>query len=411
MSTVGVQCLESSRCFINGNYDHVLIDGLFAGQTGHPIVGQISIEEGETYLKIQPGQLVYKGEDLASSYFIYYPSYESNLNGQMIVLKWSEETVNGETTQKWTSCNYNAVTSNSIQISHQYVHPADDKGGFFLASSGNANLCVFQRSFSASGVPPEDLRFSNSTKDLNVYYSPGMFFANKSDYPTLAPARDARQVTSTNNIASVVASASNQIVSALLVKDAASHNGFSIYEDAPLFNAEASSLCLGTIADAQLLGVNSFHELDTIPLFLSSSASVTFYNMSTFGSDIVLYDAVDNLTYPLGDSTTLALSVIGGEEAGRYYICRASNSTENATGLENVQNNWMPIAYVPAKGTIVLNTRLSDEVDAMLYSPSGLLVSETKVYNSYSFTGLPTGVYLLQLDANGQERQLKVVVY
>lgn len=401
---------------VNGSYDNVLIKGLFPNSNTQ-VVGHIT-ENGDSYrLTINGAQVVKTGTLLGDYYFIYCgitKEYNADdltyqdLGGQ-IIMDWDNNN------QVWTQ-NGNGFA----QVTHANELASYCSSGFVIAVNNN-NRLVSSTDFDGFmlGLPTNGNHFKltrtgdldptnnvssiiDPVEGLELAYTADMFVANQ---PAPANPAPSRANSRPEGIMCISAQANDQVVSTLIMESNKAINNFSRLEDAPLFDVQNADLCLGTLAGTQLVGVNKLHHIDTVPLYLTKSATLTFEGVSSMGYTISLYDAAEGTLRELHDGDTYQANIISGEEAGRYFIVGAP---EVITSTEQI-DSWNALAYSPAKGMLVVRTE--SEATVCIYNMAGQLIATENNKQQYQFEGLETGVYAVSAEGRGNQKQMKVIVY
>lgn len=427
---------------MTGSHDLVLIKGIYPGDTQCSIIGQIIQENDKYKLLIPGGQKVHDDgtDDKYNDYYLYI-CHEGDMGymAKTIELEWNgydewQQTLqDNRSISAWTIPN---LFGDDWQIGRYYYssqisHLSDIVGhdGVRLAYHEKYNASdvfsgkfhIYDRFTLTRISDDQGIEEANSSSDpskenkLEVRYTKDMFKANKPNNNAYAPQRIVSEQNSLeNDLIFISATTQNGFhANTLLVVEEKAQKGFNAKEDAPLFDVTNARFSFATLAGSQLVGVNVFNDWDSIPLFLSESATLRFRNIQRLGADVVLYDAINNIYTPLHNNQEVEVSIEIGEEAGRYFICHAPLSPNSATSLPMVdyEGQWNPIAYSPAKGKVVINTCTDFISSVHLYTISGLLVDNIDVMKQATFNNLASGIYIVQIEANQQVRQIKVRVY
>ena len=378
---------------ILGNYDHVLIDGLYPNCTNTPIVGKITWRsdgsEGKYYLTIPEAQLVNEKDpgNAAANYFFYIKG-----RNKTIEMVWD----NGAKT--WTQ------PGDQLQISHLNANPSGTSDGFIIGDGTNGVLHQTEH------IEHDDkIQLSSQNDRLQVSFTPQMFAANMSELQIIGASLHAPARVDNNPIVCIVANDGTYQTSTLIVVDENADNEFRKREDAPLFDIHKSAFCLGTIAGTQIVGINSIAELDNLPLYVSASATIVCNNIEAFGEEVELYDAINDIATTISNNHPLQLYIADGEQAGKYYLRRAS-ATEDTPSDNNSCTEVRTVVYSPARATIMVNSsQTTDEVQ--VYNMAGQLVASAQNVQRQQFTGLQQGIYIVEITHANNTQQAKVTVY
>lgn len=375
---------------ILGNYDHVLIDGLYPNCTNTPIVGKITrSSEGKYYLTIPEAQLVNEKEpgNAAANYFFYIKG-----RNDTIKMVWDNDA------KTWTQ------PDKQLQISHLNANPSSSSDGFII---GNGTIGVLHQT---EHIEHDDNILLSSQNDrLQVSFTPQMFAANVSELQITGASLHAPARVDNNPVVCIVANDGTYQTSTLIVVDENADNEFRKREDAPLFDIHKSAFCLGTIAGTQIVGINSIAELDNLPLYVSASATIVCNNIEAFGEEVELYDAINDIATTISNNHPLQLYIADGEQAGKYYLRRAS-ATEDTPSNDNSCTEVRTVVYSPARATIMVNSSQTvDEVQ--VYNMAGQLVASAQNVQRQQFTGLQQGIYIVEITHANNTQQAKVTVY
>lgn len=375
---------------ILGNYDHVLIDGLYPNCTNTPIVGKITrSSEGKYYLTIPEAQLVNEKDpgNAAANYFFYIKG-----RGQTIEMVWDNDA------KTWTQA------GDQLQISHLNANPSSSSDGFIIGDGTNGVLHQTEH------IEHDDNILLSSQNDrLQVSFTPQMFAANVSELQIAGASLHAPARVDNNPVVCIVANDGTYQTSTLIVVDENADNEFRKREDAPLFDIHKSAFCLGTIAGTQIVGINSIAELDNLPLYVSASATIVCNNTEAFGDEVELYDAINDITTTICNNQPLQLYIADGEQAGKYYLRRAS-ATEDTPSNDNSCAAVNTVVYSPARATIMVNSsQMADEVH--VYNMAGQLVASAQNVQRQQFTGLQQGIYIVEITHANNTKQAKVTVF
>lgn len=375
---------------ILGNYDHVLIDGLYPNCTNTPIVGKITWRsDGKYYLTIPEAQLVNEKDpgNAAANYFFYIKG-----RNQTIEMVWDNDA------KTWTQPN------KQLQISHLNANPSGSSDGFIIGDGTNGVL------HQTKHIEHDDkIQLSSQNDRLQVSFTPQMFAANVSELQITGASLHAPARVDNNPVVCIVANDGTYQTSTLIVVDENADNEFRKREDAPLFDIHKSAFCLGTIAGTQIVGINSIAELDNLPLYVSASATIVCNNIEAFGEEVELYDAINDIATTISNNHPLQLYIADGEQAGKYYLRRAS-ATEDTPSDDNSCTEVRTVVYSPARATIMVNSsQTADEVQ--VYNMAGQFVSSAQNVQRQQFTGLQQGIYIVEITHANNTQQAKVTVY
>ena len=378
---------------ILGNYDHVLIDGLYPNCTNTPIVGKITWRsdgsEGKYYLTIPEAQLVNEKDpgNAAANYFFYIKG-----RNKTIEMVWDNAA------KTWTQ------PGDQLQISHLNANPSGSSDGFIIGDGTNGVLHQTEH------IEHDDkIQLSKQNDRLQVSFTPQMFAANVSELQITGASLHAPARVDNNPVVCIVANDGTYQTSTLIVVDENADNEFRKREDAPLFDIHKSAFCLGTIAGTQIVGINSIAELDNLPLYVSASATIVCNNIEAFGEEVELYDAINDIATTISNNHPLQLYIADGEQAGKYYLRRAS-ATEDTPSNDNSCTEVRTVVYSPARATIMVNSsQTADEVQ--VYNMAGQLVASAQNVQRQQFTGLQQGIYIVEITHANNTQQAKVTVY
>ena len=376
---------------ILGNYDHVLIDGLYPNCTNTPVVGKITFSDGKYHLTIPEAQLVNEQDanNTSANYFFYTKG-----RGKAIEMVWD----NANAAKTWTQA------GNQLQISHLNANPSSSSDGFYIGDGTNG---VFHQT---KHIEHDDnIQLSSQNDRLQVSFTPQMFAANVSELQIVGASLHAPARVDNNPVVCIVANDGTYQTSTLIVVDENADNEFRKREDAPLFDIHKSAFCLGTIAGTQIVGINSIAELDNLPLYVSASATIVCNNIEAFGEEVELYDAINDIATTISNNHPLQLYIADGEQAGKYYLRRAS-ATEDTPSNDNSCTEVRTVVYSPARATIMVNSsQTADEVQ--VYNMAGQLVASAQNVQRQQFTGLQQGIYIVEITHANNTQQAKVTVY
>lgn len=375
---------------ILGNYDHVLIDGLYPNCTNTPVVGKITLgSDGKFHLAIPESQLVNEQDanNTSANYFFYTKG-----RGKAIEMVWDNKA------RTWTQA------GNQLQISHLNANPSSSSDGFLIGDGTNG---VFRQTKHIE--PNNNILLSSQNDRLQVSFTPHMFAANVSELQIAGASLHAPARVENNPVVSITANDGTYQTSTLIVVDEYADNDFRKKEDAPLFDIHKSAFCLGTIAGTQIVGINSIAELDNLPLYVSASATIVCNNIEAFGEEVELYDAINDIATTISNNHPLQLFIADGEQAGKYYLRRAS-ATEDTPSDNNSCTEVRTVVYSPARATIMVNSsQTADEVQ--VYNMAGQLVASAQNVQRQQFTGLQQGIYIVEITHANNTQQAKVTVY
>lgn len=377
---------------ILGNYDHVLIDGLYPNCTNTPVVGKITLgNDGKYHLTIPESQLVNEqnANNTSANYFFYTKG-----RGKAIEMVWD----NANAAKTWTQA------GNQLQISHLNANPSSSSDGFYIGDGTNG---VFHQT---KHIEHDDnIQLSSQNDRLQVSFTPQMFAANVSELQITGASLHAPARVDNNPVVCIVANDGTYQTSTLIVVDENADNEFRKREDAPLFDIHKSAFCLGTIAGTQIVGINSIAELDNLPLYVSASATIVCNNIEAFGEEVELYDAINDIATTISNNQPLQLFIADGEQAGKYYLRRAS-ATEDTPSNDNSCTEVRTVVYSPARATIMVNSsQTADEVQ--VYNMAGQLVASAQNVQRQQFTGLQQGIYIVEITHANNTKQAKVTVF
>lgn len=375
---------------ILGNYDHVLIDGLYPNCTNTPIVGKITrSSEGKYYLTIPEAQLVNEKDpgNTAANYFFYIKG-----RNKTIEMVWNNDA------KTWTK------PGDQLQISHLNANPSGSSDGFIIGDGTNGVLHQTEH------IEHDDkIQLSSQNDRLQVSFTPQMFAANVSELQITGASLHAPARVDNNPVVCIVANDGTYQTSTLIVVDENADNEFRKREDAPLFDIHKSAFCLGTIAGTQIVGINSIAELDNLPLYVSASATIVCNNIEAFGEEVELYDAINDITTTISNNHPLQLYIADGEQAGKYYL-RLASAPDDIPSDDNSFTEVNTVVYSPARATIMVNSsQTADEVQ--VYNMAGQLVASAQNVQRQQFTGLQQGIYIVEITHANNTQQAKVTVY
>ncbi len=375
---------------ILGNYDHVLIDGLYPNCTNTPIVGKITWRsDGKYYLTIPEAQLVNEKDpgNAAANYFFYIKG-----RNKTIEMVWD----NGAKT--WTQ------PGDQLQISHLNANPSGSSDGFIIGDGTNG---VFHQT---EHIEPDNIiQLSSQNDRLQISFTPHMFAANVSELQIAGASLHAPARVEDNPVVSITANDGTYQTSTLIVVDEYADNDFRKKEDAPLFDIHKSAFCLSTIAGTQLVGINSIAELDNLPLYVSASATIVCNNIEALGDEVELYDAINDISTPIHNNQPLQLHIADGEQAGKYYL-RLASAPEDIPSDDNSFTEVNTVVYSPARATIVVNSSQPAE-EMQVYDMAGQLVASVQNVQRHQFTGLQQGIYVVKITHANNTKQVKVTVF
>ena len=379
---------------ILGNYDHVLIDGLYPNCTNTPIVGKITrSSEGKYHLTIPQAQLVNEKNpnNIADNYFFYNIKRDTTKT-KTIEMVWDN------VAKTWTQPN------KQLQISHLNANPSSSSDGFIIGDGTNGVLHQTEH------IEHDDkIQLSKQNDRLQVSFTPQMFAANVSELQIAGASLHAPARVEDNPVVSITANDGTYQTSTLIVVDEYADNDFRKKEDAPLFDIHKSAFCLGTIAGTQLVGINSIAELDNLPLYVSASATIVCNNIEALGDEVELYDAINDISTPIHNNQPLQLYIADGEQAGKYYL-RLASAPDDIPSDDNSFTEVNTVVYSPARATIMVNSsQTADEVQ--VYNMAGQLVASAQNVQRQQFTGLQQGIYIVEITHANNTQQAKVTVY
>ena len=371
---------------ILGNYDHVLIDGLYPNCTNTPVVGKITLgSDGKYHLTIPESQLVNEqnANNTSANYFFYTKG-----RGKAIEMVWDNAA------KTWTQA------GNQLQISHLNANPSSSSDGFLIDG-------VFHQT---KHIEPDDNILLSSQNDrLQISFTPHMFAANVSELQITGASLHAPARVDNNPVVCIVANDGTYQTSTLIVVDENADNEFRKREDAPLFDIHKSAFCLGTIAGTQIVGINSIAELDNLPLYVSASATIVCNNIEAFGEEVELYDAINDISTPIHNNQPLQLYIADGEQAGKYYL-RLASAPDDIPSDDNSFTEVNTVVYSPARATIVVNSSQPAE-EMQVYDMAGQLVASVQNVQRHQFTGLQQGIYVVKITHANNTKQVKVTVF
>lgn len=244
---------------------------------------------------------------------------------------------------------------------------------------------------------------------LKLDYIPQLFVANPTLTTTNLVQAPRREAAVNNAPAFIKAVAGDMAANTMIIRSAAASNEFCRLEDAPLFDVDNSALAFGTLAGTQLVGVNAIASLDTLPLYLSTSATLSFANTASLGEDVMLYDAVLGTSVLIDEEAEYELEINAGEQAGRYFLVASAEAPSVATDIDNLASaDWKAVAYCPAQGNLTVSC--AEEVSYEVYAINGMLMGAAKA-QSYTFSGLQSGTYVVRALRGAEMQSLKVIVY
>lgn len=374
---------------ILGNYDHVLIDGLYPNCTNTPVVGKITFSDGKYHLTIPEAQLVNEQDanNTSANYFFYTKG-----RGKAIEMVWDN------TAKTWTQA------GNQLQISHLNANPGSSSDGFLIGDGTNG---VFRQT---EQIEHDNNILLSSQKDrLQISFTPHMFAANVSELQIAGASLHAPARVEDNPVVSITANDGTYQTSTLIVVDEYADNDFRKKEDAPLFDIHKSAFCLGTIAGTQLVGINSIAELDNLPLYVSASATIVYNNIEALGDEVELYDAINDISTPIHNNQPLQLYIADGEQAGKYYL-RLASAPDDIPSDDNSFTEVNTVVYSPARATIVVNSSQTAE-EMQVYDMAGQLVGSVQNVQRHQFTGLQQGIYVVKITHANNTKQVKVTVF
>lgn len=375
---------------ILGNYDHVLIDGLYPNCTNTPVVGKITLgSDGKYHLTIPEAQLVNEqnANNISANYF-FYPEGRK----KTIEMVWDHAA------KTWTQA------GKQLQISHLDANPSSSSDGFLIGDGTNG---VFHQTDTIKH--DDNILLSSQNDRLQISFTPHMFAANVSELQITGASLHAPARVDNNPVVCIVANDGTYQTSTLIVVDENADNEFRKREDAPLFDIHKSAFCLGTIAGTQIVGINSIAELDNLPLYVSASATIVCNNIEAFGEEVELYDAINDIATTISNNQPLQLFIADGEQAGKYYLRRAS-ATEDTPSDNNSCTEVRTVVYSPARATIMVNSSQPAE-EMQVYDMAGQLVASVQNVQRHQFTGLQQGIYVVKITHANNTKQAKVTVF
>ena len=291
-----------------------------------------------------------------------------------------------------------------LQISHLNANLSGSSDGFIIGDGTNGVLRQTKH------IEHDDkIQLSSQNDRLQVSFTPQMFAANVSELQITGASLHAPARVDNNPVVCIVANDGTYQTSTLIVVDENADNEFRKREDAPLFDIHKSAFCLGTIAGTQIVGINSIAELDNLPLYVSASATIVCNNIEAFGEEVELYDAINDIATTISNNHPLQLYIADGEQAGKYYLRRAS-ATEDTPSNDNSCTEVRTVVYSPARATIMVNSsQTADEVQ--VYNMAGQLVASAQNVQRQQFTGLQQGIYIVEITHANNTQQAKVTVF
>lgn len=426
-----------------GSYNTVGILGLYPEDTKTMVLGQISAKERVTNLEIEgykytgdlyrmlvpAGQLAHQnGSSMNPGLDHYFYSHGNSVDMvKMVDLVWclGGTLKSGNSTiesnyypKKWVMTTGSENNDcNEAMVARQGMQPyngMEEYDGLILGeltSSGNIFFLTQtqQKAITGGEETPTITPGSGQAMGLTLNYSYPMFYANipTAENPELrAPSRAASHV---NAPTFITASTDDMASSAMVIVNDIFSEEYTQHEDAPLFDAASGSLIVATLAGTQLVGVNATSLVDMLPLYLSQTATVSFTNVASLGENAAIYDAVEDVTTLLVEGQEYELVVLDGQQAGRYFLVADAEAPSITTSVEEVETySWKPVAYCPAEGA--LTVCCAEELSYEVYAVNGMLIGAAQA-QSYTFSGLQSGTYIVRA-IRGQEMQsLKVIVY
>lgn len=383
---------------MKGTTNMVGITGLCSTSPNTIIVGIISGSAGSYTLTIPAKQFVKgtTGDSPWNHYYLYSGSSASATSTDIVMT----ESVSGSTIT-WTS-------SSLICVSQH--HEKSSKNYYTLSSSTSSTQCAFTFKEEIQGLETT-IEESTEKTAVNIRFTPNMFGANYSDFAgrTYAPAINKEK----SPVLTITASLDSLQASTMVVVDENASARFSIFEDAPVIDADTANLCIGTMAGENIVAVNVTNKVNAIPLFLTKSANLRVDNIAAIGTSATLYDALENSHIVIKEGQPFWLEVKGDECYGRYYIrSYVDNTINQPSAIDDVgSNKYNPFVYEPAKGTIVVNTGTNELTDITLYTITGKMVATTTGASALqTYSGLPSGTYIVRVLYADEVKYVKTIV-
>lgn len=388
---------------IAGNYDHLVIMGLYPGQT-NGVIGKITATSNSgCTITIPSGQFVKASDNRDDSYCLYGLGWQA-VRDANLVLQYTATSGTIILTSPTNAADFGS-TNKRVQLSHVNATISNGSDGLVLGGPNGGNVFTLTQTAKSSSTSSE-IKVSTNYTSMALRFTPDMFDAN----PNIsASAPERRQ--SDNGLSDMVtieATKGNIVVSSLIGKSENAYNGYSYKEDALLLDVVNAELCLATISGSQLVAVNNVATLDTIPLYLSTTATLTFSNIRALGEHVGLYDALEQTTTEVVEGENYTLTINNGEEAGRYFVVSIpSELPGEETAIENL-STWKAVAYSPARGSLRVNAGV--EVHIEVFNAIGQMIGNVDNQTA-SFDGLQTGTYVVSAQKGNEVQTVKVIVY
>ncbi len=422
---------------VAGTYDHVSIEDLYPGGNT-ALIGVITkggTTTSPTYtLTIPAAQPVFVADvnDPSTTLVLYNTGSGDNRHAD-IVLNWDATNKMWKKTQSaaedWTTTDESgkavyALGDYSLMFSHLDATPSSTSDGLILGVSDNDSPKSYPNQFQLTQTSQIDYTpdpdtgtgsGTGSTTDANAImlrFTPNMFEANPNittEFTAdgiLKRAAKAQHTVAKSAPVIITATNSKATLTTMISVNSKAHNAYSFYEDAALFDVADTDFSFGTLAGTQLVGVNNIATFDTIPLYISESATLTFSNLANLGDSVGIFDAFTGQTILINDGSTFYADVIQGEEAGRYFLVRARKPGAT-TGLENIVG-WKVVAYSPAQGAIAVNANSVATFE--VFNAAGTLCASVEAQANI-FRGLPAGAYVVRATKENEQQNMKVIVY
>lgn len=413
-----------------GSYNTVGILGLYPEDNTTMVLGQITKNSDGTYdMTIPAGQVAhYAGTTADPTHDYYFYSHGSSSDMiKPVVLRWGTfRKGNRNTYKQYTGWHQTTAADNNAchesMISRQMIQPKTSSPWFdglvYGEQSNNSSSGLEGNIFYLDQInnnyeddAEDDATISNPdagvAHQIKLNYTNQLFWAN---LPVAAPA-PARAAADRSDAPMFITAVSGEVVAnTMIVRKDNAKNKYSRKEDAPLFNANERAFAFGSLAGTHLVAINAINTLDTLPLFLSNSATLQFTNSASLADQVYLYDAVAETTTAIVDGTDYTLEIVDGEQAGRYFLIGVYEAPSIETDIEDVQTEgfaWKPVAYCPASGS--LSVACAEAVRFEIFNINGQMVGSSD--RNTTFNGMSAGVYVVSATRGAEKQSLKVIVY
>lgn len=246
---------------------------------------------------------------------------------------------------------------------------------------------------------------SNLTQTMSLHFTPAMFDAN----PSVSQSANVDAAENTMEISVNYGGArANTIVK---VQEHAS-NGFILQEDAALLDVDAAMPYLATLADGQLVAINTVADTSELQLVLNAMVghvTMNIRNSGALGSRPYLYDAREISYTPIDSvSAELQLELSANDSPLRYSI--RWNVPEEFTSVEAVDyaDQLQVNAFTPQTGVLVV--KANQQLDELrVFDANGKeIFAKQNPSEMTTVQNLPTGVYTIEAI---KRNEYKTLVY